>query len=54
MKALATEAYRKGGVPEVIGTFEDKGMDALQGASSKLESAKKKFHALATEYNPYI
>ena len=54
VKTLATEAYRKGGVPEVIGTFEDKGMGALQGASSKLESAKKKFHALATEYNPYI
>jgi len=51
---LAHEAYKKGGVPEVIGTFEDKGMDALLGLSKKYEGATKKLHSLANATNPWL
>jgi hypothetical protein len=41
-------------VPEVIGTFEDKGMDALFSLSKKYEGAKSKLRSLAEATNPYL
>ncbi len=52
MKSLAQDAYRRGGVPEVIGSFEDKGMDALQHLSTKYQGAKKKLENLALSIGP--
>jgi nucleoside diphosphate kinase len=53
VKSLASDAYRRGGVPEVIGTFEDKGMDALFGLSRKYEGAVKKVRGLVDATNPW-